>query len=156
MFKTLNASEIEDVISGNIIGRLGCHADGKTYVVPISYAYDGKYIYAHTLEGLKISMMRKNPEVCFQIDEMENMANWRSVVTWGTFEELTDAKERNNALDKLVARNSPGISSETIKLSPAWPFPTKDYSHIEGIVFSIRLAEKTGRSESADRKEYIK
>jgi nitroimidazol reductase NimA-like FMN-containing flavoprotein (pyridoxamine 5'-phosphate oxidase superfamily) len=147
MFGKLGKSQIEKVITDNIVGRLGCHADGKTYVVPISYAYDGRFIYARTFEGLKISMMRKNPDVCFQIDEMENMANWRSVVAWGTFEELTGEEERNAGLQKLIARILPEISSETVKLSPQWPFPTEDYTKIEGIVFRIRLTEKSGRFE---------
>jgi nitroimidazol reductase NimA-like FMN-containing flavoprotein (pyridoxamine 5'-phosphate oxidase superfamily) len=147
MFGKLGKAQIEKVITDNIVGRLGCHADGKTYVVPISYAYDGRFIYARTFEGLKISMMRKNPDVCFQIDEMENMANWRSVVAWGTFEELTGEEERNAGLQKLIARILPEISSETVKLSPQWPFPTEDYTKIEGIVFRIRLTEKSGRFE---------
>jgi uncharacterized protein len=81
MFGKLENTQIEKVIADNIIGRLGCHAEGKTYVVPISYAYDDGFIYARTFEGLKISMMRKNPNVCFQIDEREDMAHWKSVVT---------------------------------------------------------------------------
>jgi len=156
MFGNLNKTQIEKVIAGNIIGRLGCYADGKTYVVPISYAYDGQYIYARTFEGLKISMMRKNPNVCFQIDEMENMANWKSVVAWGTFEELTNEEERNTGLKKLIARILPEISSETVKLSPEWPFPTDDYKKIDGIVFRIRVTEKSGRFERIDSPIYKK
>jgi hypothetical protein len=30
MFGILNNKQIEKVISGNILGRLGCHADGET------------------------------------------------------------------------------------------------------------------------------
>ena len=150
MLGELENAQIEKVIADNTIGRLGCHAEGKTYVVPISYAYDGQFIYARTFEGLKISMMRKNPNVCFQIDEMQDMANWKSVIAWGTFEELSGTDERNEGLQKLIARILPEISSETLKLSPEWPFPTKDYTKIEGIVFRIRLAEKTGRFEMAD------
>jgi uncharacterized protein len=156
MFGNLNKTQIEKVIAGNIIGRLGCYADGKTYVVPISYAYDGQYIYARTFEGLKISMMRKNPNVCFQIDEMENMANWKSVVAWGAFEELTNEEERNTGLKKLIARILPEISSETVKLSPEWPFPTDDYKKIDGIVFRIRVTEKSGRFERIDSPIYKK
>jgi nitroimidazol reductase NimA-like FMN-containing flavoprotein (pyridoxamine 5'-phosphate oxidase superfamily) len=156
MFGNLNKTQIEKVIAGNIIGRLGCYADGKTYVVPISYAYDGQYIYARTFEGLKISMMRKNPNVCFQIDEMENMANWKSVVAWGAFEELTNEEERNTGLRKLIARILPEISSETVKLSPEWPFPTDDYKKIDGIVFRIRVTEKSGRFERIDSPIYKK
>lgn len=154
MFGKLNSEQIENVIANNFIGRLGCHADDKTYVVPISYAYDGQFIYARTFEGMKISMMRKNPKVCFQIDEMNNMANWKSVVIWGTFEELNGQKERNDGLEKLVSRMLPGIASETVKLSPQWPFPTNDFKKIKGIIFRIKLLEKTGRFEKMDKMEY--
>ena len=104
MVGILNNTQIAKVIIENNIGRLGCHADGITYVVPISYAYDGGFIYARTFEGMKISMMRKNPEVCFQIDEMENMANWKSVIAWGKFKELIESDERNAAVEKLLQR----------------------------------------------------
>jgi len=156
MFGKLSSAQIEKLIVGNVIGRLGCHADGKTYVVPISYAYDGQFIYVRTFEGLKVSMMRKNPDVCFQIDEMENMANWKSVVAWGIYEELKNEKERNEGLGKLISRMLPGISSETVKLSPQWPFPTSDFSKIRGIIFRIRITEKTGRFEMMDSKAYVK
>jgi nitroimidazol reductase NimA-like FMN-containing flavoprotein (pyridoxamine 5'-phosphate oxidase superfamily) len=156
MFGKLSSAQIEKLIAGNVIGRLGCHADGKTYVVPISYAYDGQFIYVRTFEGLKVSMMRKNPNVCFQIDEMENMANWKSVVAWGIYEELKNEKERNEGLGKLISRMLPGISSETVKLSPQWPFPTNDFSKIRGIIFRIRITEKTGRFEMMDSKAYVK
>jgi len=156
MFRPLDSGQIENVLSENIVGRLGCHADGKTYVVPVSYAYDGKYIYVCTFEGLKISMMRKNPNVCFQVDFMENTADWKSVIAWGTFEELTNEEERDKGLKILISRILPTISSETMKLSPVWPFPTDDYTKIEGIVFRIHLSEKTGRGETPDSKFYRK
>ena len=156
MFKNLDKEQIESVIYENITGRLGCHADGKTYVIPVSYAYDGKCIYVRTFEGLKISMMRKNPNVCFQVDSMEDMADWKSVIAWGTFEELISEEERNEGLKILISRILPAISSETMKLSPVWPFPTDDYTKIEGIVFKIHLTEKTGRCEILDPKFYRK
>jgi nitroimidazol reductase NimA-like FMN-containing flavoprotein (pyridoxamine 5'-phosphate oxidase superfamily) len=84
------------------------------------------------------------------------MANWKSVVAWGTFEELTGEDERNEGLQKLLERILPDISSDTVKLSPQWPFPTEDYTKIEGIVFRIRLTEKTGRFEMIDPEIYRK
>lgn len=150
MFGTLDSAQIEEVLSKNVVGRIGCHADGKTYVVPISYAYDGKCVYAHTYEGLKLSMMRKNPDVCFQVDQMEDMANWRSVITWGTFEELTKEKERNDGLKKLIERVVPAVASKTVRLGAQWPFPTRDYASINGIVLRICLHEKSGRFEEMD------
>lgn len=155
MFDTLSQKQIVEVISKNFVGRLGCHADDKTYVVPISYAFDGECIYFRTFEGMKISMMRKNPEVCFQVDKLENMANWESAIIWGTFEELTDKKERKKGLKILLSRILPNISSEMVKFTSEWPFPpTNDLNKIEGIVFRIHIKEMTGRRERQDPELY--
>ena len=83
MFGKLNNEEIEGLIQSQLIGRIGCHADDVTYVVPISYAYDGTYLYGHTYEGMKVDMMRKNPKICFEVDSTRNLANWQSVIGWG-------------------------------------------------------------------------
>jgi uncharacterized protein len=32
-------------------------------------------------------MMRRNPEVCFEVDRVEDLVNWDSVIGWGTYEE---------------------------------------------------------------------
>jgi nitroimidazol reductase NimA-like FMN-containing flavoprotein (pyridoxamine 5'-phosphate oxidase superfamily) len=149
MFGNLTEKEIEEVISSQVVGRIGCHADDITYVVPISYAYDGNYIYAHAREGMKISMMRKNPKVCFQTDHMDDMANWKSVVAWGEFEELENTEERREALKNLFHRNLPLISSETVHLSPQWPFEPEDMASVKGVIYRVKLKEKTGRFEKS-------
>jgi nitroimidazol reductase NimA-like FMN-containing flavoprotein (pyridoxamine 5'-phosphate oxidase superfamily) len=148
MLGKLDAAEIENLLARQVLGRIACHADDRTYIVPISYVYDGTYVYAHAKEGMKINMMRKNPKVCFEVDEMKDMANWKSVVAWGEYEELIQKKERNDALKKLVDRILPIVSSETTHLSPHWPFPSDDMSNMKGIVFQIKLNEKTGRFEN--------
>ena len=147
MFNTLSNKRIIDLVSNTVIGRLGCQADGKMYVVPISYAYDGDYIYARTFEGMKLTMMRKNPNVCFQVDKIENMSDWESVIIWGTFEELTDTKEREKGLKILLSKIPPNVSAESVKLTPEWPFPNNDFKRIDGIVYRIRIKEMTGRCE---------
>ena len=148
MFGELTSKQIEEVLHSQVVGRLGCHADNLVYVVPISYAYDGESIYGRTYEGMKIQMMRKNPEICFEVDTMQNMANWQSVIAWGTFEELTDTEGRRKALEQLHARILPVISSATTQLSSEWPFLPADLNSIKGVVFRIRLVKKTGRFET--------
>ena len=147
MFDVLNKEQIKEVITNNFIGHLGCHADGKSYVVPISYAFDGTHIYARTFEGLKVDMIRKNPQVCFQIDSMVSMNDWQSVIIWGKVEELIEKTEREKGLNVLLSRALPNVSSDTVKFSAEWPFPTSDLSKIEGIVFRISIDEVTGRCE---------
>ena len=150
MFGKLDNPEIEELIRNEFICHLACHADDKTYVVPVSYAYDGVYIYIHALEGMKIDMMRKNPKVCLVVDNTKNLSNWKSVVIWGDFEELSDGPERDYAVRKLQARALPILTSQTMHLTPQWPFPA-EAKEIGGIVLRIRVTEKTGRFEkSAD------
>lgn len=143
---------MEELISQQFIGRVGCHADDTTYIVPISYAYDGTYVYGHTFEGMKINMMRKNSKVCFEVDNTKNLANWQSVICQGTFEELPNGHEKDEAVRKLEDRVLPILHSETMHLSPLWPFRSGDV--IQGIIFRIRLTEKTGRFENSQN-EYF-
>jgi uncharacterized protein len=149
MFGKLDLDEIEQVIQQQLVGRIGCHVDGTTYVVPISYAYDGTFVYCHTNEGMKIEMMRKNPAICFEVDNTTNLANWQSVICWGTFEELHGGRERSDAVEKLEKRILPILSSETMQLAPRWPFPSPDANAVKGIIFRIRLTQKTGRFEKS-------
>jgi nitroimidazol reductase NimA-like FMN-containing flavoprotein (pyridoxamine 5'-phosphate oxidase superfamily) len=148
MLGKLTDGAIEETLKRQVVGRIGCHADGVTYVVPVSYAYDGKDIYVHTYEGMKLKMMRKNPQVCFETDTMKDMANWQSVIAWGEFEELIEPTERNKALQILLDRKLPLLSSITTHLTNDWPFSPDDLSKIEGTLFRIILKEKNGRFES--------
>lgn len=146
MFGNLTDNEIETLLQSQLVGRIGCHTNDFIYVVPISYAYDGQYLYARTFEGLKMKIVRENPKVCFQVDDMRDMANWRSVIAWGEVEELSDEKSRKKALEILSARVLPFQSSETTHLSPLWPFSVES-ERVPGIFFRILLTGKTGRFE---------
>lgn len=148
MFGSLDNKQIEEVLMHQVLGRIGCCDDGVTYIVPISYAYDGICVYGHTREGMKINIMRKNTAVCFEVEEMKDMANWKSVIAWGRFEEVTEPAQRKTGLQLLIDRVLPLISSETTHLSPLWPFPVCDVNTIKGIVFRIALEKKTGRFEA--------
>jgi len=148
MFGNLNNTEIEELIHQQLVGRIGCHADGVTYVVPVSYAYDGNYVYSHTYEGMKINLMRKNPKLCFQVDNTKNLANWKSVICWGEFEELKDEGLCKQALQNLNERQLPIVHSQTMQVSPLWPF-TDEHDEKLGIFFRIKLIEKTGRFEKS-------
>jgi nitroimidazol reductase NimA-like FMN-containing flavoprotein (pyridoxamine 5'-phosphate oxidase superfamily) len=97
-------------------------------------------------------MMRNNPKVCFQVDEMRDMANWKSVITWGNFEEIDDEVERRKALHILSARRLPISSSITTHLGQTWPFTDEGASvlkDIAGLFFRISLKVKSGEYESS-------
>ena len=152
MFGNLNAEEIELILHKQLLGRIGCHHEHTTYIVPISYAYNGEFIYALTREGLKINMMRQNRHVCFEVEDIPDLANWKTVICWGEYEELSDKAERRLALELLHDRHLPFVTSSTTRLSPSWPFLPSNIDTIQGVVFRIRLNKKTGKYEKQDEK----
>lgn len=155
MIGKLNNAEIESLLHEQVIARLAIVDGKKPYVVPISYAYDGEYIYGFGHEGLKLEMMRKNPYVCIEVENTENVANWQSVISWGQFEELKASPERKNALNILNKRKLPVLNSETMRLSPLWPFVSdEDSKKLEGVAFRIKLEKKTGRFEKSIQPQY--
>ena len=106
MLGELNDQEIDGVLHEAMIGRIGCHADGQTYIVPVSYAYDGEHVYGHSGSGRKVTMMRENPSVCFEVEKVDDLGNWQTVIAWGTFEELTGA-DAAASRQILLARFAP-------------------------------------------------
>lgn len=68
MLGQLTGEQIEHVLQSQITGRIGCCAGDDMYVVPVTYVYHQGHIYAHSKEGRKIQIMRRNPKVCFQVD----------------------------------------------------------------------------------------
>ena len=147
MLGTLTPPEIESLLHSQVVGRIGCQEDGKVYVVPITYAYDGKYIYCHSREGTKINMMRKQPMVCFEVDEVKDLAVWQSVVVQGRYEELMGDKARE-AMKYFADQLKPYlVSSTSIPTHGVANFHKYEQSEIRSVLFRIEVLEKTGRFE---------
>ncbi len=151
MLGELSEIQIETLLRSETVGRIGCHADGVTYVVPVSYAYEDGCAYCHTsATGQKARMMRANPAVCFEVDHVENLANWQSVVAQATFEELA-GDEADRALQLLLDRFRPLIASATGAGPGHGLDPTEahraDTAGIATMVFRLRLGARTGRFE---------
>lgn len=91
MMGKLSDIETAQFVRSNHIARLGCTDGTMPYVVPVSYLYFDNYFLCYSLDGLKLDMMRKNPHVCMEIDEIADTNNWKCVVAFGRYEEITDA-----------------------------------------------------------------
>lgn len=150
MINNLTEEQIQEVLEKNVLGRIGCSYEGKTYVVPLNYAYDGKFIIAHSEEGMKIHMMRNNPQVCFEVDEMHSFTNWKSVIAWGEYQELTDERDRYYAMRLFVDRMMHVKISQSAKISTddSGNVHSRMYSNRRPVIFRIVIAEKTGKYEN--------
>jgi len=135
--RELSRPEIDGFLRGQRIARLGCHAEGVTYIVPLIYAYENGSVVAVTTEGRKTAMLRENPQVCVEVDEYDadGRGSWRSVIAYGTCEELTgDGVEPALALLRERFARVAGRPAERRRLGP------------EVVVLRIALDEVSGRT----------
>jgi nitroimidazol reductase NimA-like FMN-containing flavoprotein (pyridoxamine 5'-phosphate oxidase superfamily) len=137
MIGVMSDEEIEATLRRHRVGRIGCSANDRPYVVPITYAYDGTFVYGYSAVGRKIAIMREQPLVCFEVDEIDGDSAWRSVIAEGRYEELVDEEARRDALARLV----PG---------DAWAVPRSLDGAARLVVFRLRLTERSGRFERRD------
>ncbi|MGF2412740.1 pyridoxamine 5'-phosphate oxidase family protein [Ferruginibacter sp.] len=147
MLGLLNEVQINNILTSQAIGRLACTDGEQPYIVPLTFAYDGDYIYGQTNEGLKLEMLRKNPHVCFEVDVMSDMRNWQSVIIKGEFEELKDVQEQE-AREILFRHVFPLLTSSTI--NPYGHQVTDsidDSNRVKNVMYRIGIKEKTGRFE---------
>lgn len=92
----LNNDDIDDVLTRETFGHLGCCEDGIPYVFPMAFSYHDNVLYGQTKEGRKVAMLRKNPHACFQVQSQVDGV-WRSVLCHGTFQELAFAQLKKPA-----------------------------------------------------------
>ena len=145
MLGDLDAAQCEDLLRSEVIARIGCLSDGRVYVVPVTYVYDGTYVYGHAMDGAKLRAMRANPQVCVEVEHVDDLSNWRSVIAWGTFEEC-DGPDWDAGFAMLAERIMPLLTLPKDQ-------PPPDLSVLRsGSVYRIRVERMTGRFEevSAD------
>jgi nitroimidazol reductase NimA-like FMN-containing flavoprotein (pyridoxamine 5'-phosphate oxidase superfamily) len=145
MFGTLDDTGIEALLRSEVVGRIGCHADGQTYVIPVSYVYVDGAVYGHTSEGRKVAMMRENPHVCFEVDRVRGAMQWDSVVADAVYEELA-AEDAQHAFGLLIERLVPLMATDGDDGADG-PLPgvVMDLASTRPVVFRLRLGERTGR-----------
>ena len=115
------------------------------YIVPVTYVYDGKNIIGQTNEGMKLDIMRKNSNVCFEVDKINNTGCGESVIVTGIFYELNGQsyKERREYLLDHVWPLSTGQMVHTHELEAVGKID--DSNRIKTVMCRIEILEKTGR-----------
>lgn len=139
MLGKLTADEIDQVLLRHQLGRLGLAGNGQVYVYPLAYGYDGTYLYFQSQPGLKVDLLRENPTVCFEVEDIQSPAHWRTVMLHGVAEELDDERDRDAAFAVITAQGD--LTFSLAPFTGAFAAP---------LVFRIRPTEVTGRFEHDD------
>lgn len=125
------------------LARLGCADRNVPYVIPVQYSYFGDKLYVFTLPGKKLEIMRRNPHVCLQIDQLKSKHSWKSVVVDARFIDLSTEEcreERDQAWALLAKRTDwwePGALKPAGKMA-------HDPLHTH-LFFALEIADLSGR-----------
>ena len=96
----LTATECYQVLRRMHLARLACCRANHPYVVPISYDFDGEHLYSFATLGQKIVWMRENPNVCVEVDDIDDRFHWTTVLVFGRYQELRSPVEHQLARER--------------------------------------------------------
>ena len=106
--------DAEALLSRNAVGRLAYMLRNQVEIVPIHYVYEDGWIYARSAIGQKLVALMQSPWVAFEVDEVEGVDSWRSVVVRGSAQVLDPdgPPMEREALEQAIAalrRASPQV-----------------------------------------------
>jgi nitroimidazol reductase NimA-like FMN-containing flavoprotein (pyridoxamine 5'-phosphate oxidase superfamily) len=137
--RTLSREECEQILARNHVGRLAYSWKNRVDIEPLHYVFDGQWLYGRTSRGTKLIVTGEQWwPVAFEVDEVEGLFQWRSVVVHGGFYAIPpegpewQEAMRNKGLEVLRT-----FLPET--LTPDDPVPHRK------VLFRISLQEVSGR-----------
>lgn len=81
--RELTRSECEQILTRNHIGRVAFSFHDHVDLEPIHYVHARGWLHGRTAPGAKIAVLRHHPWVAFEVDEVDGLFDWRSVVVHG-------------------------------------------------------------------------
>jgi nitroimidazol reductase NimA-like FMN-containing flavoprotein (pyridoxamine 5'-phosphate oxidase superfamily) len=125
----------------NKVGRLAFSFHDRVDIQPIHYVYERGWLYGRTSEGDKIASLTHNQWIAFEVDEIEDVFEWRSIVIHGSLWILHPsgslrAEEVWKKASELVSRIVPGALTE------------RDPVSFRQTLFRIAVSDVRGRAAS--------
>jgi nitroimidazol reductase NimA-like FMN-containing flavoprotein (pyridoxamine 5'-phosphate oxidase superfamily) len=107
---------LQEILQGEVICRIAMMDGDRPYILPVNYGYSDGCLFIHSApEGKKIDLLRKNRQVCFEVEDRpevikgERACDWttryRSVVGYGEVEILTDEAGRRRGMEIIMAQH---------------------------------------------------
>lgn len=105
--------EIEEIMQNAQVCRLAVSYQDMPYIIPMNFGYLDQVLYFHSAgEGLKLSILRANPQACFEVDVDTQVVpgmvgcNWamryQSVIGFGEVEFIEDIEGKREGLEIIM------------------------------------------------------
>lgn len=137
-FGTLDQAGCEALLARHTVGRLAYLFRGQVHLVPIHYALRDGWLYGRTGPGSKLTALRHHPWIAFEVDEVDDTYDWRSVVVRGALYLIErDGAHAERARWQRALQALRRVTPDA--LTPDDPTPER------GTLFRVHLGEVTGR-----------
>ena len=127
-----DGAELRRILEAARVCRVAMVDGDRPYLVPLSFALDGEDLVLHSaMEGRKLEVLRRNPSVCFEVEEGVEVAvgatpcdtgmRFRTVIGFGEVEFVEDGAERARLLTLFVPRYGPvGVPISEVVAQRTW------------------------------------
>jgi nitroimidazol reductase NimA-like FMN-containing flavoprotein (pyridoxamine 5'-phosphate oxidase superfamily) len=137
---------IREILRKGLVCHVAMVDDGRPYLVAMNYGFRDNAIYLHAaLEGRKIDILRKNPDVCFMVYTGNRLVTgpdacgdwtmkYRSVIGFGKATLIEKDEEKIPAMHILMEQ-----------YTTKGPFALSDARVAQTMVIRIDIEEMTGK-----------
>lgn len=105
----MDSDDIDDLLKSQGYGILSLCGDGNPYSIPVSFGYDGEYIYFGLLEGgresMKMEYIEDGATVRLLVTDIRGRFDWQSVAVTGPVERLGDQEDEWDHFIETLADN---------------------------------------------------
>jgi hypothetical protein len=137
-FRWLSEAECIAILARNHVGRIAYARANHVDIQPLHYVYHDGWLYGRTSLGAKLDATGTTWwPVAFEVDEVEELFRWRSVVVHGGFYTLNDEVEVQQA------EWAHGV--ELLRTLLPETFTEDDPVAFRTVVFRMAVQEVTGR-----------
>jgi nitroimidazol reductase NimA-like FMN-containing flavoprotein (pyridoxamine 5'-phosphate oxidase superfamily) len=145
-FSALGPAACREILERNHVGRIAFSFRDRVDIEPIHYVYADGWIYGRTTPGAKLVTLQHHRWVAFEVDEVEGLFSWRSVVVHGAVYFLEPGADRTVDDDGIAAYEvAVGYLRRIIPAALEHDDPTPERL----IIFRIHASEISGRKAAA-------
>ena len=138
VIRALDRAECEQLLARNHVGRLAYASQNHVDIEPLHYVFHEGWIYGRTSHGTKMDAVGYTWwPVAFEVDEVEEIFRWRSVVVHGGFYTLDD--------EDRVQGEEWARGVELLRTLVPETFTEDDPVAFRTVVFRMAVQEATGR-----------
>ena len=145
-FHVLDRAESEALLGRHNVGRIAYSFRDRVDIEPVHYVFEDGHIYGRTQFGTKVEVMAHHPWVAFEVDEVDALFEWRSVVVHGRIVFPDPIGPPDEA-----AQYARGM--EVFRTLVPAAFTDADPTPARDIVFVLHINDMSGRAATDGRSE---